>query len=51
MRALLIAVGVLAAVLILLGLLFKAIKWLIIIGVLALIAVIGIGLVQGRRRR
>jgi hypothetical protein len=48
-RALLIAVGVVAVVLILLGLLIKAIKWLIIIGLIALVASIVLGVVKARR--
>lgn len=49
MRALLVAVGIVALVLILLGLFLKAVKWLIILGVIALIASIVLGVVQARR--
>ena len=49
MRPLLITVGVVAVVLILLGLFLKAVKWLIIIGVIALIAAIVMGVVEARR--
>ena len=49
MRALLTAIGVVAVVLVLLGLFLKAVKWLIIIGVLALLVSIVLGIVQGRR--
>ena len=49
MRALLVTLAVAAAVLILLGLLIKVVKWLIILGVLALVAAIVLGVV-GRRR-
>jgi hypothetical protein len=49
MRALLVAVGIVALVLILLGLFLKAVKWLIILGVIALVASIVLGVVQGRR--
>ncbi|AEV87012.1 hypothetical protein ACWT_5995 [Actinoplanes sp. SE50] len=49
MRALLVTLGVAAVVLIVLGLLLKALKWLLIIGVVALIASIVLGVVKGRR--
>ncbi|WP_229068969.1 hypothetical protein [Actinoplanes sp. DH11] len=49
MRSLLIALGVVAVVLILLGLFLKAVKWLLIIGVIALLATIVLGIVKGRR--
>jgi hypothetical protein len=49
MRALLVAVGIVALVLILLGLFLKAVKWLIILGVIALVASIVLGVVQARR--
>jgi hypothetical protein len=48
-RALLTAVGVVALVLIVLGIVLKALKWLIIIGVVALLATIALGVIQGRR--
>ena len=49
MRALLITVGVVALVLILLGVLLKALKWLIIIGLVALVASIVMGVIRARR--
>ncbi|MEO3770424.1 hypothetical protein [Micromonospora sp. B9E7] len=49
MRALLWVVGVVAGVLILLGLLLEAVRWLIIIGVIALVIVIVWGVVKGRQ--
>ena len=49
MRALLWVVGVVAGVLILLGLLLEAVRWLAIIGVIALVIVIVWGVVKGRQ--
>ncbi|GAB4102568.1 hypothetical protein AB0C42_13005 [Micromonospora taraxaci] len=49
MRALLWVVGVVAGVLILLGLILEAVRWLIIIGVIALVIVIVWGVVKGRQ--
>ena len=49
MRALLTTVGVVAVVLIVLGLVIKAVKWLIILGLIALAAVIVLGVLKGRR--
>ncbi|MBM0202097.1 hypothetical protein ACIA47_31105 [Micromonospora sp. NPDC051227] len=49
MRALLWVVGVVAGVLILLGLVLEAVRWLIIIGVIALVIVIVWGVVKGRQ--
>ncbi|MCZ7423258.1 hypothetical protein O7605_27505 [Verrucosispora sp. WMMA2121] len=49
MRALLWVVGVVAGVLVLLGLLLEAVRWLVIIGVIALAAVIVLAFVRGRR--
>lgn len=49
MRALLWVVGVVAGVLILLGLLLEAVRWLVIIGVIALAAVVIFAIVQTRR--
>jgi hypothetical protein len=49
MRALLIALGVVAVALILLGILVKAVKWLIIIGLVALVAAVVLGVLKGRR--
>ncbi|GAA0240562.1 hypothetical protein [Cryptosporangium japonicum] len=49
MRALLIALGVVAVVLIVLGLVIKAVKWLLIIGAIALVVAIVTGVVEARR--
>ncbi|WP_170323679.1 hypothetical protein [Cryptosporangium phraense] len=49
MRVLLIAVGVVAVVLIVLGLVIKAVKWLLIIGAIALVVAIVMGFVEARR--
>ena len=49
MRALVTALAIVAAILIVLGILLKALKWLIIIGVVALIASIVLGVIKGRR--
>jgi hypothetical protein len=49
MRALLITVGVVAVVFILLGLFLKAVKWLIIIGLIALAAAVVMGGIEARR--
>ncbi|MEG3636299.1 hypothetical protein [Micromonospora palythoicola] len=49
MRALLWVVGVVAGVLVLLGLLLEAVQWLVIIGLVALAAVIVLAFVRGRR--
>ncbi|MEU7590968.1 hypothetical protein AB0B57_28215 [Micromonospora sp. NPDC049101] len=49
MRALLWVVGVVAGVLILLGLILEAVRWLIIIGLIALVIVIILGVVKGRQ--
>ncbi|MEU5907345.1 hypothetical protein ABZ780_23630 [Micromonospora sp. NPDC047467] len=49
MRAMLWVVGVVAGVLILLGLLLEAVRWLIIIGLIALVVVIVLGVVKGRQ--
>ncbi|MER7589908.1 hypothetical protein ABTW72_20465 [Micromonospora sp. NPDC127501] len=49
MRALLWVVGVVAGVLILLGLFLEAVRWLVIIGVIALVIVIVWGFVKGRQ--
>jgi hypothetical protein len=46
MRSLIYTVGVVALILIVLGLLLKALKWLIIIGVIALV----VSVVMGARR-
>jgi hypothetical protein len=48
-RALLVTLGVIAAVLIVLGLIVKAVKWLLILGLIALVAAIVLGVVKGRR--
>ncbi|MGC4896697.1 hypothetical protein [Micromonospora sp. DT31] len=49
MRTVLWVVGVAAVVLVLLGLVLEAVRWLVIIGVIALAVVIVVGIVQGRR--
>nr|MDT0656604.1 hypothetical protein [Micromonospora sp. DSM 115978] len=49
MRAMLTVVGVIAAILVLLGLLLEAVRWLVIIGVVALLAVVVLGIAKGRR--
>lgn len=49
MRSLAITVGIVAIVLILLGLFLKAVKWLIIIGLVALVASIVLGFIRGRK--
>ena len=49
MKALIYGIGAVALVLILLGLVLKAVKWLIIIGLVALVAAIVLGVVKGRR--
>jgi len=49
MRALIYTVAAVAVVLIVLGLILKAVKWLIIIGLVALVAAIVMGVVKGRR--
>ncbi|MGW4946229.1 hypothetical protein ACWEOZ_32125 [Actinoplanes sp. NPDC004185] len=49
MRALIYTVAAVAVVLIVLGLILKAVKWLIIIGLIALVASIVMGVVKGRR--
>ncbi|WP_328346082.1 hypothetical protein [Micromonospora sp. NBC_00421] len=49
MRAMLFVVGVVGGALILLGLLLEAVRWLAIIGVIALLAVIVLAFVRGRQ--
>ncbi|WP_250006772.1 hypothetical protein [Actinoplanes sp. M2I2] len=49
MRSLLVTLGVVAVVLIVLGLVIKAVKWLLILGLIALVASIVLGVVKGRR--
>ncbi|MFG2109643.1 hypothetical protein [Micromonospora chersina] len=49
MRALLWTVGVVAGVLILLGLLLEAVRWLIIIGAVAVVVLLVLAFVRGRR--
>ena len=49
MRALLTLIGVIAVILVVLGLLLEAARWLIIIGVVAFLAVIVLSAVKGRR--
>ena len=49
MRSLLVTLGIVAVVLIVLGLVIKAVKWLIIIGLIALVASIVMGVIKGRQ--
>ncbi|MDM4718750.1 hypothetical protein QTQ03_03750 [Micromonospora sp. WMMA1363] len=49
MRAMLWVVGVVAGALVLLGLLLEAARWLMIIGVIALVVVIALAVVKGRQ--
>ena len=49
MRAFLVMLGIVALVLIVLGLVLKAVKWLIIIGLVALAVSIVMGFLKGRR--
>ena len=49
MKALIYTLGIVALVLIVLGLVLKAVKWLIIIGLVALVASIVMGVLKGRR--
>jgi hypothetical protein len=49
MRALLWIVGVVAAVLILLGLFLEAVRWLLIIGLIALVVLLVLAFMRGRR--
>ncbi|WP_433533723.1 hypothetical protein ACQPYA_17065 [Micromonospora sp. CA-263727] len=49
MRALFWVVGVVAGVLVLLGLLLEAVRWLLVIGVIALAAVIVLAFLRGRQ--
>ncbi|GLY24287.1 hypothetical protein [Micromonospora sp. NBRC 101691] len=49
MRTLLAVVGVVAAALVLLGLLLEALRWLLVVGAVALLAVIVLALVRSRR--
>mgnify|MGYP004508418969 CR=1 FL=1 len=49
MRALIYTLAVVALVLIVLGLVLKAVKWLIIIGLVALVASVVMGFLKGRR--
>lgn len=49
MRALIYALAAVALVLIVLGLVLKAVKWLIIIGLVALVVSIAMGVIKGRR--
>ena len=49
MKALIYGIAAVALVLIVLGLVLKAVKWLIIIGLVALVASIVLGVVKGRR--
>jgi hypothetical protein len=49
MRSFLVMLGIIAVVLIVLGLVLKAVKWLIIIGLIALAVSVVMGFVKGRR--
>ncbi|MEU4690812.1 hypothetical protein [Actinoplanes sp. NPDC023714] len=49
MRTLIYTLGIVALVLIVLGLVLKAVKWLLIIGFVALIAALVMGFLKGRR--
>ncbi len=49
MRALLWVVGVVAGALVLLGLLLEAVRWLVIIGAIALVAVVVFAFVKARQ--
>jgi hypothetical protein len=49
MRGLLVAVGVVAAILIVLGLVVEAVKWLLILGIIALVVAVVMGVVEARR--
>lgn len=49
MRSLVTTLVVFAVILMLLGLFLKAVKWLLILGAVALIAAIVLGVVNGRR--
>lgn len=49
MRTMLWVVGVVGAALILLGLLLEAVRWLVIIGIIALVVVVVLAFVRGRQ--
>ncbi|MBL6276439.1 hypothetical protein JMF97_09725 [Micromonospora fiedleri] len=49
MRALLWVVGVVGGIIVLLGLLLEAVRWLVIIGLVALAGVIILAFVRGRQ--
>ncbi|GAA1639780.1 hypothetical protein [Actinoplanes couchii] len=49
MRSLVTTLVVFAVILMLLGLFLKAVKWLLILGAVALVAAIVLGVVNGRR--
>ena len=49
MRALLTLIGVVAVVLIVLGLLLEAARWLVIIGVIAFLGVLILSMAKGRQ--
>ncbi|MGC5033426.1 hypothetical protein [Micromonospora sp. DT229] len=49
MRALLWVVGVVGGIILLLGLVLEAVRWLVIIGLIALAAVIVLAFVRGRQ--
>ncbi|MFG3714592.1 hypothetical protein [Micromonospora sp. NPDC047730] len=48
MRAMLWVVAVIAGALVLLGLLLEAVRWLVVIGAVALLAVVVLAVVKGR---
>jgi hypothetical protein len=49
MRAMLWVVGVVGGALILLGLLLEAVRWLVVIGLIALLVVVVLAVVKGRQ--
>ncbi|MEU5949821.1 hypothetical protein ACIBTZ_18455 [Micromonospora sp. NPDC049460] len=49
MRAMLWVVAVIAGALVLLGLLLEAVRWLVVIGAVALLAVVVLAAVKGRQ--
>jgi hypothetical protein len=49
MRALLIAVGLVAVLLILLGLFLELLRWLLIVGLVGFVVVVLLGIVEARR--
>ncbi|MFC4147900.1 hypothetical protein ACFO0M_16705 [Micromonospora mangrovi] len=49
MRAMLWVVGVVGGALILLGLLLEAVRWLVVIGIIALVVVVVLAFLRGRQ--